>query len=329
MGISLPSLIFSILQSPIGVSENLTAYDLHPGDLVTIISPASPRVSFRALVNRAGFIRTPGGNLVKAIGPEAEVANALGEVLEKELGRTVKPIQWKVSRQGSFRVDGAVRWAGSVRIANPLTAAEVLSAVIPDGVADLSAATLLREGVAFPLDSVRGQVQVGDRVIIPTRDEGANVAVVGAVVRPSTLPLETGLTVKACLEKVGGIALHGSIDQVEILYRGMIEEVVKAPAFATRVLKRGESLRVPRSENVFSVTLTSFSGASQVVEVRDGTKLSEVLKFTGVKPTLTDGWVTVRGLRRDKPPVKGRFSEILSNPLSDVFLSKGDSILVE
>lgn len=329
MGYLLPALAVGILQSSGSIGNLNASVDLYPGDVVTVASAVDPLFSFCGVVNRAGIIRTPLGLPVKAIGPDGEVIDALGSVLERESGRSLKPLIWRVSRKNSFRVDGAVRWSGSVRIKAPISVAELMIAVQPDPVSDLSAATATRGQETLPLEALGGIVKTGDRLFFPTRDASANVAVVGAVVRPSTVSLENGLTIEKCLQLVGGIALHGNLDQVEIWTKGSMLEAVKAGSFATRTLKRGESIRVPRAESVFSVTVTSFAGTSQVVEVRDGIKLSEVLKATGAKPTLADGYVTVRGMNRDKPPFKGRFSEILTNPLADVFLSKGDAILIE
>lgn len=329
MGSILPILLVANLQFPVYSEGAPFSIELAPGDVLTVCSRRDPKLSFRSIVNRAGFIRMPGGSTVKAIGDAAEIATVVGNSLEREQGRVVTPIEWRVSRRGSFRVEGAVRWGGSVRINAPLPFSEVLFAVMPDGFADVSSATLVRGGVAFPMEAAEGKVRIGDRIVVPTRDEGANVAVVGAVLRPSSVPLDNGLSVQSCLDKVGGIALHGSLDQIEILSKGTVTEVLKTEQFTKRIVRRGESLRVPRAENVFSVTIASFAGVSQVVEVRDGTKLSEVLKVLGVKPALGDGSVTIRRMNRNMPAFKGRFSEILSNPLSDVFLAKGDAILVE
>lgn len=328
MGFFLPSVALGILQ-PLQGSAIDAEVNLHPGDIITAVSSHDSFFSFRAVVNRAGVVRSPLGVPIKAIGPSTEVIGSLGDVLEREIGRRLTPLVWQVTRSSSFRVEGAVRWGGTVRINRPMALSEVLMAVQPDGVADLSSATANRGHNWGSLDSLGGKVMAGDRLLIPTRDVNANVAVVGAVVRPATVSLDSGLTIEKCLQMVGGIALHGDPDRVEIWVKGSMVEFVPSSAFATRILVRGESLKVPRAENVFSVTIASFAGNSQVVEVRDGTKLSEVLKVTGVKPVLADGYVTVRGISREKPAVKGRFSEILSNPLADVFLSKGDAILVE
>ncbi len=329
MGSIFPLLLAGTLQASVSAEEIRATIQLSPGDVLTVHSLVQPKISFQGVVNRAGFLRTPGGSQVKAIGNAEDVASDLASMLERERGSVVKPVRWKVSRRQSFRVEGAVRWGGSIRIGSPLPISEVLLAVLPDGFADVSSASLVRGGVSAPLDSAGGKVRTGDRIVVPTRDEGTNVAVVGAVVKPSSIALESGLSIQSCLDKVGGIALHGSLDQIEILIKGSVTEIVRADQYAKRIVRRGESLRVPRAENVFSVTVASFAGVSQVVEVRDGTKLSEVLKVSGVKPALGDGSVSIRRMNRNMPAYRGRFSEILSNPLSDVFLSKGDAILVE
>ncbi len=265
------------------------AQRISPGDSLQFYCEAEASLSVTRVVGDQGYVNLPVvGNVLVAGKFVAEAEREISDLAAKKLqsDRVHVAISFVSGERTLIEFSGAVRQAGAILYRDGLTLGDVLSQAEPSGSAALEAVEVVSgAGKKTIVDATleAGKqllLKRGDRVFVPLATHSREVLILGAVVRPGSVPYEEGLTLAKLVELGGGITPHAE-GQIELTRADGEKRSLDVDQDAAFLLLPGDAVTIPVTANPLYVTIRGYVLKPGAVPFRKGMTLTQALKEAG------------------------------------------------
>ena len=249
-------LLFALLAAAVCSSSQPV---LKPGDVVVLTCVEEPALDGEYMITSGGLIllQFVGAVEVKGMTEERAAGKISTTLVSQQILRTATiTLTLKGRDQLPVTYGGAVLNAGELPYREGLTLADVIALAGPTLVADLAAVRITHaDGSTDIVDFTQYEdgdpaespkLQAGDRVFIPLKVAGLDVAVLGAVVRPGIILFTEGLVLTQAIERAGGLRSDADPKRVAVQFAaGSSTTVNLSEAGADVPLSPGDKVTVP------------------------------------------------------------------------------------
>ncbi|MFQ3667766.1 MAG: SLBB domain-containing protein [Fimbriimonadaceae bacterium] len=264
--------------------------NIRPGTLLLIETVAHPSLSGRFRVDNLGTLQLPFLEPFVAAGLHLDALRGVLSAKVEERFGVVDPdlkVRFASDRQAAVRITGAVRRSLEAPFTPGLNLTQLLALAGPVEQADLGnvrirtaagewlVVSAAKTGVASP------ELRPGDWVVVVHHSAPREVAVVGAVVRPGTVPYIPGMSLSDAVAAVGGFTSSADRTRVQIERSRQIADTVNRDLGYDAELRPGDVVRVPQVAARTFVQVTGAVARPGRVEMRPGLTLRAAVEYVG------------------------------------------------
>lgn len=322
------------------MSAIVQAQKLEPYDAVRIVCPAHPSIEKTLFIGPFGNVRLPLDSETTLAGlPLDEAARRLRVLFEARLAAPLGRFDLvpAYNPNAPVRYAGALERSGETFATKGLRLSQVLSLAHPAANADLERIEIRAFDRTLKID-VRAisrpdtwdrELLPGDRIFVPEVAGGREIYVLGQVAQPRALDFEAGLTVKAAIEKAGGINALGDPSRIRIMRRQRLHGMLDLD-FGDAPLEAGDVVVVDKRDDASYLYVVGAVVRPCRMPFRSGMTLLQALEEAGgVDIGNPKPLATLARLVRGKLEVKRyEIAALKLDRSADVPLQPGDRIEV-